>query len=356
MKSFVSIRNLSYQLSNFELSLNTLEISEGEYYVIVGRTGSGKTVLLECLAGLKEIQHGTIMIDGQDMTNFAPEKRGIGFAYQDSLLFPFLSVRDNIWFSAKAKKLQQDESLNERFQYLIHQMGIDHLVDRYPRHLSGGEKQRVSLARALLFRPKLLLLDEPLSALDVNTRGDMSRLLQELHHNEGITVIHVTHDMSEALMLGTKMVVLQEGRMLEEGVPNKLYLRPKQLETAKFLGVENLIKAKVSSENEQLKLIIAEDTIEINPNIHLNEGNFILGIRSLYVQLKKPDISCMQWEVTLKSVYFNGQMLVLEGQSNQSEFMIHTTMLDWREYSVQIGESFYCYVKQEDILFYPENI
>lgn len=229
-----------FSLKNIEFSMRS-----NDYIVILGPTGCGKTVLLETIAGLRALNGGALFLSGQEITHLPPERRRLGFAYQDSLLYPFLTVQDNILFGAKARRMNDAHEMRRRVEYLAETMNISHLLDRYPRFLSGGERQRVSLARAILTRPPLLLLDEPLSALDRQTRHSMQELLLEIHLTEGIGVIHVTHDFSEALQLGSHMIILYNGQVEQAGKPQDIFFHPATEFAAKFLHGENLIPGKV---------------------------------------------------------------------------------------------------------------
>lgn len=205
------ISDLSVQAGNFQLSNINFSLQENDYLVVMGPTGCGKTLLLETIAGLASPKAGSIFLNGEDITNKKIEHRQFGFAYQDSLLYPFLTVRENILFSARGEK--KEPKIIERMYKLTEMMNIHSLLDRYPARLSGGEKQRVSLARALLMKPQLLLLDEPVSALDPKTKLDMYDLLKKIYTEEQVTIIHVTHDFTEALALATKVMLLNKGEI-----------------------------------------------------------------------------------------------------------------------------------------------
>jgi ABC-type sugar transport system ATPase subunit len=211
------IRALSCTAGSFALRDINLRVPLGTYLTLVGPSGSGKTMLLEAVAGLRTLTAGSLRFGERDLTALPPEARGLGFAYQDSLLYPFLTVRQNILFGAAGRGRAKQEPVRRRLTELAEVMGLTHLLERYPRFLSGGEKQRVSLARALLLQPALLLLDEPLSALDWRTKSVLRQLLAELQRRERMTVFHVTHDLEEAAALGMMMAVMENGRIGECG-------------------------------------------------------------------------------------------------------------------------------------------
>ena len=203
----ITIKNLKVNLGSFLLQSINLDIKPGEYFIVLGPTGAGKTVLLEAIAGLYPVLEGGVWIDGEEITNQSPEKRGINIVYQEQALFPHLSVEQNIAFGLKMRKCPKGE-MKAKIDTMAEIVGISHLLKRSPVTLSGGEKQKVALARALVTEPKVLLLDEPLSALDPETKERMQRELREIHRRVKVTIIHVTHDFEEAIALGHRVAVL----------------------------------------------------------------------------------------------------------------------------------------------------
>jgi molybdopterin-binding protein len=203
-------------------------------------------VLLETIAGLHQPHKGRILLNGEDVTNIQPEHRGIGFVYQDYMLFPHLDVAGNIAFGLKLKRMDRG-TVQERVSAISQLLGVDHLLHRSPGTLSGGEQQRVALARALVVEPRLLLLDEPLSALDPETREGLQRELARLHHQLGTTTIHVTHDFEEAVALGDRIAVVHEGRIVQVGSPEDIFRRPVSAFVARFVGVRNIFQGKIRS-------------------------------------------------------------------------------------------------------------
>jgi len=235
----VQVQDLWVDLEEFHLREIDLDISPGEYFVILGPTGAGKTVLLETIAGLHRPHRGRILLDGEDVTGVPPERRGIGFVYQDYMLFPHLSVVNNIAFGVKLRGLSR-QAIEERVAAVSQLLGIDHLLHRSPRTLSGGEQQRVALARALVVEPRILLLDEPLSALDPEMREGLQRELARVHAQLGTTTLHVTHDFEEAVALGERIVVVNEGRVIQVGPSDAIFRRPNSEFVARFVGVRNI--------------------------------------------------------------------------------------------------------------------
>lgn len=198
------LEDISIQQGDFRIDHYNLHVLKGEYVVLMGKTGCGKTTILEIVCGLRKQSSGKIFVDGQDISNFSPADRNIAYVPQDGVLFQMMNVAQNIMFPLKLRKWSKQER-RERCEYLSNLMGIHHLLDRSVDKLSGGEKQRVSLARALSFEPQLLCLDEPLSALDEETRPQMYELIQRLRQELDFTALHVSHSLNEAKVLADRI-------------------------------------------------------------------------------------------------------------------------------------------------------
>jgi molybdopterin-binding protein len=239
----IEVKNLSVDLGEFILKDITLNIEEGEYFIILGPTGAGKTVLLESVAGLYPIKHGEIWLRGKEVTGVEPEKRKISIVYQDHVLFPHLSVKDNIIFGLSMQKIKADEVAN-RLNWVAELLGISHLLHRQPDTLSGGEKQKIALGRAIITQPELLLVDEPLSALDPETRESVQQELRQLHRTLQITILHVTHDFEEAISLGNRIAVIGEGRLMQVGAPEEIFRHPNSEFVARFAMTRNIFAGK----------------------------------------------------------------------------------------------------------------
>ena len=210
----IELRNVTIKCGSFSLPPTSFKIESGEYAVLMGTTGRGKTTLLESICGLRRVATGQILIHGNDVTDWSPADRGIGYVPQDFALFPTLTVREHLEFALRLRK-QPKSILIERTRELSEVLGIKHLLVRSIRGLSGGESQRVALGRALSFRPSVLLLDEPLSALDESTRHEMHGLLQRVKESTGVTTLHVTHNVAEAALLADRSLKLTENGISE---------------------------------------------------------------------------------------------------------------------------------------------
>jgi ABC-type Fe3+/spermidine/putrescine transport system ATPase subunit len=241
-------------LGDFQLQDIDLNIGKGEYFIILGPTGAGKTVLLEAIAGLHSILSGEIWVDSREVSRLKPEKRGIGIVYQDQALFPHLSVQDNIAFGLKLRKCPKQE-IEAKIAAASELLGLSHLLHRKPETLSGGESQRVALARALVMEPDVLLLDEPLSALDPETRERLQQELERVHHSLKVTILHVTHDFEEAIALGERVAVLNEGRIVQVGTPQEILRHPVSEFVARFALSRNVFSGEAEAQEDGSALI-----------------------------------------------------------------------------------------------------
>ncbi|MBK8769626.1 MAG: ABC transporter ATP-binding protein [Rhizobiales bacterium] len=240
--SYVEVRALSKAYDGNSVFKNIdLDVEQGQICVLVGPSGCGKTTLLRGIAGLTLPDSGVIRIDGRDVTRTVPKDRGVGMVFQHYALFPNMTVEQNLSFGLEQQKLPKGE-VRKKVDSMIHLMGLEARAKARPATLSGGQKQRVALARALITEPKLLLLDEPLSALDAQIRKRLREELKRLQHQVGFTAIFVTHDQEEALMLGDVVAIMQNGRFVQVGTPAEIYNSPAGLEVASFIGDFNLLE------------------------------------------------------------------------------------------------------------------
>lgn len=237
----LKIQNLNKNLGEFTLKNINFEIEKGEYFVLLGPSGTGKSIILETIAGLYKPDSGRIYFNEIDLTNEYPENREIGFVYQDYVLFPHISVKENIIFGLKQKKLSKSE-INKKLDDILSMFNISHLINRKPLTLSGGEKQRVAIARAIITSPKILLMDEPLSSLDPKTKEEFIYMLKDIHNKRKNTVIHVTHDFNEALFLADKIAVINNGTIVEVGTPKEIFKNPTSDFVANFTSLKLNLK------------------------------------------------------------------------------------------------------------------
>jgi multiple sugar transport system ATP-binding protein len=224
----------------------SLRIEDGEFLVLVGPSGCGKSTLLRMIAGLEEVSGGRISVGGRDVTDLAPRRRDIAMVFQSYALYPHMNVRQNIGYGLKVRRTPKDEA-RRRVEEVAKLLGLDELLDRRPAQLSGGQRQRVAMGRAIVREPKAFLMDEPLSNLDAKLRVEMRASLAQLHSRLGVTTVYVTHDQTEAMTLGQRVAVLNEGRVLQVDTPQRLYQHPANLFVAAFIGTPamNLVEASI---------------------------------------------------------------------------------------------------------------
>lgn len=226
----IRTENITFRVGTFQLQRLSMEIAQGEYFILLGPPGAGKTVFLECICGLKRLESGRIYIDGRDVTNLEPRLRGIGYVPQDYALFPHLSVEHNIAFGLRSRG-EAERKVTEAADLL----GIRQLLSRPIAGLSGGEKQRVALARALVLQPKILLLDEPVCALDEVTRQEVCAQLRGIQRKLGLTTIHVSHNLEEAFSVADRAAILHQGVLKQVGTMDELVLKPSSDFVARFM-------------------------------------------------------------------------------------------------------------------------
>ncbi|RLD07587.1 MAG: ABC transporter [Chloroflexota bacterium] len=268
--SHLSLRKLNISLEDFSLKNLDLEVRQGEYFVLLGPTGAGKTVLLEALAGIIPLQSGSILLEGTDITVYPPELRRVGFVYQDFALFPHLTVAGNIsfglqnswrmadytgdsarkkifplpWMRLILKGKSHQQAIKAKVEQISSLFKIRHLLERSPNSLSGGEKQRVAMARALITTPQILLLDEPLSSLDPETREGIQRELRRIHQELGTTTLHITHNFEVAAALADRIGVIMDGKIVQLGTPREIFRQPDNEKVAQFVGVRNIFRGR----------------------------------------------------------------------------------------------------------------
>ena len=240
----IDIQDLCLRLEGFSLEHIDLSIRDNDFFALIGPTGSGKSLLLESLVGLRSFQCGRILINGLDVTRLPPERRELGIVYQDYALFPHLTVQKNIEYGLRYFAIEAREA-RRRFSQLTEIMGLGHLLQRKPGTLSGGEQQRVALARALICNPKGVLLDEPLSALDPRYQDEVKDLLKTLHQEWGSAFVLVSHNFSDVLSLAGRGAIIHQGRIEQQGSIQELFEQPNSCFCAGFVGMKNVLQARL---------------------------------------------------------------------------------------------------------------
>ncbi|SPO53875.1 Spermidine/putrescine import ATP-binding protein PotA [Pseudomonas sp. JV551A1] len=272
--SFVSVQKLQKSYAGSPVFENIdCRIERGEFVTLLGPSGCGKSTLLRCIAGLTPVDSGQILLDGQDIVPLSPQKRGIGMVFQSYALFPNMTVEQNVAFGLRMQKVKADES-QARVREALELVELGNFAGRYPHQLSGGQCQRVALARSLVTRPRLLLLDEPLSALDARIRKHLREQIRAIQRELGLTTIFVTHDQEEALTMSDRIFLMNQGRIVQSGDAETLYTAPVDLFAAGFIGNYNLLDADSASRLLQRpvasRLAIRPESITLGANGELD--------------------------------------------------------------------------------------
>ena len=227
------------------LAPTEIDVAQGEFLTLLGPSGSGKTTLLSLIAGLSHPDEGRMFINGADATRGAPYERDIGMVFQNYALFPHMTVADNIAFPLRMRK-EPAASIDKRVTQALEMIRLPHVAKRYPRELSGGQQQRIALARCMVYRPSIILMDEPLGALDKKLRDQMQLEIKRIHRELGTTIVYVTHDQEEAMTMSDRICLMNGGKIEQLGSPDDLYFRPRTVFVADFLGESNLLPGVVA--------------------------------------------------------------------------------------------------------------
>lgn len=252
---YLAIKKVKKQFNKVEVLKGIdLEIEKGKFICFLGPSGCGKTTLLRIIAGLEKLDSGSILVNGKEITTLEPSQRNLSMVFQSYALFPNMTVFENIEYGLK-KKIKDKHQRKNKIMEVLKMVGLDHITSKYPDEMSGGQQQRVSLARALALEPNILLLDEPLSALDAKVRESLRKEIREIQQKLKITTIMVTHDQEEALTMGDKIAIINGGEIVQFGTPEEVYSKPKDIFVADFIGKINFITDK----NNDIYTIRPED-------------------------------------------------------------------------------------------------
>ncbi|MED3562468.1 ABC transporter ATP-binding protein [Bacillus xiapuensis] len=289
----LSIENASKYYKKFKAVDNiNLTVNQGEFLTILGPSGSGKTSLLKLIAGFEQLSSGSIILNDQDISKKKPYERQIGMLFQNYALFPHMTIFDNIAYPLRLRKIPKEE-IKQKVEHILKLVHLEQFGTRYPQQLSGGQQQRVALARAIVFNPPLLLLDEPLGALDKQLRKQMQLEIKHIQEQVGITTISVTHDQEEALTMSDKICVMNKGRIEQIDSPENLYKNPKNRFVAEFIGEINLIKGNVvsvSDENAKVKVndqIVADIGVNKDSGITMRNKTMLIALRPENIQIAR---------------------------------------------------------------------
>ncbi|MBI5541943.1 MAG: ABC transporter ATP-binding protein [Bacteroidia bacterium] len=349
----LNLKNINKKLGAFSLSNIDINISKGDYFVLIGKSGSGKSMLLEIITGIITPDSGSILLNGKDIINTPIQKRNIGIVYQKPTLFPHMSVFENIAYPLKIKKLKKEE-INNIIQNLAEDTEITNILKRNISNLSGGEIQRVTIARTLATNPEILLLDEPLSFLDVQLRKGMITLLRKLNQ-KGQTIVHVTHDYEEALALSNKIAIIENGAIIQTGTPKEVFNNPKSEFVANFIGISNFFKGILLKSNDNSKLNIFETSglqFHTTSDRNINsEGYITIPNEAIIVSNEAINSNSVNnFHGTIKDIYptKSGIEIVI---NIGIELTANITQYSFDNLNIEIGKKIWVSVKASSIKF-----
>ncbi|MEM1658223.1 MAG: ABC transporter ATP-binding protein [Candidatus Jordarchaeales archaeon] len=332
-----------------------LEVDDGELFVVLGPTGCGKTTLLNVIAGLTRQERGHVFIDGKLVDNLPPEKRNVGMVFQDFALFPHMTVLENVTYGLKVRGVKESEAAR-RAREVLEELGISGLEDRMPSSLSGGEKQRVSLARALVTEPRLLLLDEPLSSLDPQSRNTARELILRVHKSTGITMVYVTHSLVDARVLADRVALMRDGSIEQVGSMKELMERPRSSFVASFMNLGNVLSGVVELHDQDsgVTLLNVEGyTIAIPYNPELERGrtvSFLVRPEDIIVARSKPETSARNiLEATVTDVLPQGPFIRIVASAGGFKVEALMTKVSAKDLDINREEKVYLAFKASSV-------
>jgi multiple sugar transport system ATP-binding protein len=330
--SEISLHNLSKTFPDGTQAVKniSLKIKQGEFLVLVGPSGCGKTTLLRLIAGLENPSGGTIQIGEKDATNLASKDRDLALVFQNYALFPHMNAFDNMAFGLHARKVSK-EKIKQKVLPVAQRLGLEKLLQRKPNELSGGQRQRVALGRLLARNPSIHLLDEPLSNLDANLRTSMRYQLTELHQEFQRTTLFVTHDQVEAMTLGDRICVMNEGEVMQLGTPTEIYDQPAHRFVAEFFGSPkiNLLDGYISGTKEKYCFQQNEQKIIFSSDQSIPEGPIVLGLRPECLNIQK-EKSSDSWKAELQRIENMGDIRVLHFQGQDCKITLKSKRNDFQ--------------------------
>ncbi|OYR32505.1 MULTISPECIES: ABC transporter ATP-binding protein [Brucella] len=304
-----------------------LSIGKGEFVSMLGPSGSGKTTLLMMLAGFENPTSGAIAVGGRRVDALPPHKRNMGVVFQNYALFPHMSVADNVGFPLKMRGLSKAEIV-ERVTKALDMVQLGAFHERRPIQLSGGQQQRVALARALVFEPEVVLMDEPLGALDKKLREQMQMDIRDIHHRLGLTIVFVTHDQTEALTMSDRIAIFNHGKIEQIGEPSEIYDRPKTQFVAEFIGETNLVSGTVASSSNGIVDVTLDDgqTIKVASTAGLEPRSTInVSVRPERIELGQSGAAKNQLKVTVADIVYHGDHLQVQVDAGNRSFVVKAT-------------------------------
>lgn len=356
----LSIVNATKYYKKFKAVDNVnLDVNQGEFLTILGPSGSGKTSLLKLIAGFEQLNQGEIILNNHDISKRKPYERDIGMLFQNYALFPHMTIFDNIAYPLRLRKTPKKE-IQERVEAILKLVHLEQFGSRYPEQLSGGQQQRVALARAIVYNPPLLLLDEPLGALDKQLRKKMQLEIKHIQEQIGITTVSVTHDQEEALTMSDKICVMNNGRIEQIDSPENLYKRPKNRFVAEFIGEINLIKGNVVSVGEEKAKVKVKEgfvvDIGVGPDLDIENKPMLIALRPENIQIAREESEFHNTIKTtvIESIYvgeaFNIKTRTETGEEITAKVPAHVSEIPLKDKEIILGWNF-----QDACLIYDET-
>jgi len=340
------VEGLSCEMPDFKLKDISFSICKGEYFVLLGESGAGKTIVLELLCGLLPLTKGRIFLEGRDITNLPVQKRRFGLVFQDNALFPHMTVWQNIAYALPLKKRNQVSEFAAR-------VGAEHLLERYPATLSGGEAQRVALARAIAADPVIIMLDEPTASLDSSSKIEIRSVLRSINAL-GITVIHVTHDYEEAISLASTVGILENGNLIQAGSPLDVFHHPRSKFVANFIGIKNFFRGALDGEN--FRILNKPITLFVSSEHKKGRGCVLFESESVVLSSDKPSGST-------RNVFY-GKVVGMERAKNGMEVCVDAggvqiysliTFISAERMKISVGDNLWVSFKSTAVRFIPES-
>ena len=356
----IILKNVTKEYENgFQAVKNiNLEIKDNEFVILVGPSGCGKSTTLRMIAGLEDISDGDLYLDGKRINDVSPQDRDIAMVFQNYALYPHMTVYQNIAYSLKIKKVPKDE-IDKRVKDVAASLGLENLLDRRPGQLSGGQKQRVAMGRAIIRHPKAFLMDEPLSNLDAKLRGQMRVEIADLYQRLNTTFIYVTHDQTEAMTLGTKIVVMKDGEIMQIDNPTNLFNYPNNKFVAGFIGTPtmNFFEGEIEERGDGLVLKTRDGYIPLTAEkaVKVREGGWVgktvtAGIRPEHVELTDQENAAFRGEVSVFELL--GSNAIIYTQCQNDRIIMNTDQTQYQEH----GKEIFLKVKEAKLhLFDPET-
>jgi len=332
----ITLSHINMHLPEFSLTDIHLQVHTHDFFALIGPTGSGKSLLLEGIMGIMPFTSGRLLSEGTDITRYPVEKRRLALVYQDFALFPHLTVFKNILYGTAFHNISKNEA-EKRFTYLVSALGLEKILRRYPHNLSGGEKQRVALARSLILNPRVLLLDEPLSALDPVFHDEARQLLKKVHKNLNMTIIMVSHNFEEVLYLANRGAIIKDGRIMQQGNIMSLFEKPDSRFTAGFVGMKNIMPYHLKRNSLQ----ITGTPLEIFPPGPPDPAHQHVGIRPENILLHIPGNPVCENHFTgkIKDITSHGVFLRVQIEAQGVIFEAIWPANHIRQFRLEIGKT-----------------